>query len=93
MVERTDKVWKSSSLAATYLEGVRGAIPLAQEQIDVMLRLLRACERPIAGFLDLGCGDGVLSAAILPEFPHAKGTLVDFSDPMLAAAGKRFADQ
>jgi hypothetical protein len=29
MVERTDQVWKSQSLAATYLEGVRAAIPLA----------------------------------------------------------------
>jgi hypothetical protein len=42
MVERTDQVWKSQSLAATYLEGVRAAIPLALEQIDVMLRLIAA---------------------------------------------------
>lgn len=40
MAERTDHIWKSQSLAATYLEGVRAAIPLALEQIDVMVRLL-----------------------------------------------------
>ena len=26
MAERTDQIWKSQSLAATYLEGVRAAI-------------------------------------------------------------------
>ena len=61
MVERTDQVWKSQSLAATYLEGVRAAIPLALEQIDVMLRLIAACGRPVRRVLDLGCGDGVLA--------------------------------
>jgi hypothetical protein len=44
MAERTDHVWKSQSLAATYLEGVRAAIPLALEQIDVMLRLIAGCD-------------------------------------------------
>jgi len=36
----TDEVWKTSAVASAYLEGVRAAIPLAQEQLDVMLRLL-----------------------------------------------------
>jgi len=91
MPARTDEVWKTSAVVAVYLEGVRGAIPLAEEQIDVMLRLLAACGQPIRRFLDLGCGDGVLSAAILERYPQAEGVLVDFSAPMLDAARRRFA--
>ena len=89
MTERTDTVWQSSALAAVYLEGVRGAIPLASEQIDVMERLIAATGRPLGRFLDLGCGDGVLSAALLQRFAGARAVLADFSPAMLAAAEKR----
>lgn len=90
--DRSDKVWQSSALAATYLEGVRAAIPLAQEQIDVLLRLI-AATRPerVLSFLDLGCGDGVLAHAVLDRFPAAHGVLADFSQPMLEAARRRLA--
>ena len=91
MAERTDKVWMTSALAAVYLEGVRAAIPLAEEQIDIMLRIIAACDRPVRSVLDLGCGDGVLAAAILDRFPQAQGVLADFSPSMLDAAQKRFA--
>jgi tRNA (cmo5U34)-methyltransferase len=93
MPARTDEVWKTSALAAIYLEGVRGSIPLAQEQIDIMLRLLAASRQPIHRFLDLGSGDGVLSAAILERHPRAEAVLADFSEPMLDAAKRRFAQQ
>jgi SAM-dependent methyltransferase len=91
MDKPTDAVWKSSSLATTFLEGIRGAIPFAQVQIDFMLRLIAACERPVERILDLGCGDGVLAAAILDRYPQARALLLDFSEPMLEAARKRFA--
>jgi tRNA (cmo5U34)-methyltransferase len=93
MSARTDEVWKTSALVATYLEGVRGAIPLAEEQIDILLRLLSASGQPLRRFLDLGCGDGVLSAAILERYPQAEAGLVDFSAPMLDAARHRFAQE
>jgi ubiquinone/menaquinone biosynthesis C-methylase UbiE len=41
--------------------------------------------------LDLGCGDGVLAAAIVQRVPGAEVVLADFSEPMLQAARKRFA--
>lgn len=78
--------WKSAALAEAYLNGVRGAVPLAREQIDVMLRLIEAGEGPVDGVLDLGCGDGILAAAILERYPGARGVLLDFSRPMLDAA-------
>lgn len=79
------EVWKSAKLAHRFLTGVRGAIPLAQTQIEVMLRLLAMRRKPVRRFLDLGCGDGVLGAAILGRYPRAAGVFVDFSEPMLAA--------
>lgn len=64
----------------------RRAIPLVREQIGLMLDLLGA-EREFDGpFLDLGCGDGVLGAAVLARFPASRGVLLDFSEPMLAQA-------
>ena len=79
--------WHQPDLAAKFLQNVRGAIPLSIEQIDMMLRLLTAARgERLENFLDLGCGDGVLSAAILDENPAARGCLVDFSEPALAAA-------
>jgi tRNA (cmo5U34)-methyltransferase len=83
---RTDEVWKSEALVQTFLQGVRGGIPLAAEQIDVMLRLIAACNIPIDRFADLGCGNGVLAGAILARYPQARGDLIDFSEPMLAQA-------
>jgi tRNA (cmo5U34)-methyltransferase len=82
------QVWKSAPVVENFLSGVRGAIPLAMEQIDVMLRLLRG-SRSIQRFLDVGCGDGVLSAAILAEHPESTAVCIDFSEPMLRAARNR----
>jgi ubiquinone/menaquinone biosynthesis C-methylase UbiE len=85
-------VWKSETLVRTFLEGIRGAIPLAREQIDVMLRLVEARGAPVGSFADLGCGDGVLSLALLERYPEAAATLVDFSEPMIDAARVRLAE-
>src|SRR5688572_33360946 len=93
MIERRDDVWKSPELAKQFITGVRGAIPLANEQINVMLRVIRAA-RPdgVASFLDLGCGDGILGSALVQEYPAARGVFLDFSEPMLDAARARFGD-
>jgi tRNA (cmo5U34)-methyltransferase len=72
---------------AAFLQNVRGATPLSIEQIDVMLQLLTAARgSAVENFLDLGSGNGMLSAAILNEFPNARGCLVDISEPLLTAA-------
>jgi ubiquinone/menaquinone biosynthesis C-methylase UbiE len=77
----------NSDLVATFLQNVRGATPLSIEQIEVMLQLLTAARgSAVENFLDLGCGDGMLSAAILDEFPNARGCLVDISEPLVNAA-------
>jgi SAM-dependent methyltransferase len=84
-----DKVWQADKLTQTYLSGVRGAIPLAQIQIEVMLRLIDASCETVTAVLDLGCGDGILGQAVMDKHPEATGVFVDFSAPMLAAAEQR----
>lgn len=86
---KQDVVWQQASLTQTYLEGVRGAIPLAAEQIDVILRLIHAADHPVRTVLDLGCGDGILGQAVLDQHPEAVGVFADFSTPMLTAARQR----
>ena len=81
----TDEVWKLPAIVDRFLS-YRSAIPLAQEQIGVMMTMLKTSTQPIEKFLDLGCGDGILGAAILGAYPAAHGVLADFSEPMLAQA-------
>lgn len=86
-----DTVWQTAELTKAFLEGVRGALPLAQEQIDVMRYLAHLNNPAVKTFLDLGCGDGILGHALLDQNPDAVGVFVDFSRPMLDAAEKRLA--
>lgn len=87
----TDEVWKLPAIVNRFLS-YRAAIPLAQEQIGVMMSILKTREQPIENFLDLGCGDGILGAAILGEFPKSRGVLADFSEPMLEQAREGLKD-
>jgi tRNA (cmo5U34)-methyltransferase len=81
--------WQREGVAATFLEDRDVLIPLLDVQEDVIRRLLRAQQRPIARFLDLGAGDGATTELVLSELPGAQAVLVDFSEPMLARAGTR----
>jgi len=86
-----DTVWKLPDIVNRFLS-YRSAIPLAQEQIGVMMSILKTRQQPIENFLDLGCGDGILGAAILGEYPSAHGVFADFSEPMLAQAREGLKD-
>lgn len=90
--EPEKEYWQGEELVERYLREVREAVPDRGRQIEVMLRLFDSLKRPVERFLDLGCGDGILSGALLEQYPGATGVLVDYSKPMLAAAQKRFAE-
>ncbi|NPV93457.1 MAG: class I SAM-dependent methyltransferase [Firmicutes bacterium] len=84
-------LWETREIADKYLSGVRGAIPLAAEQIEVMLRLVRAAGIKVNSILDVGCGDGVLAAAVLENYPGSRAVLLDISEPMIGAARERLS--
>jgi tRNA (cmo5U34)-methyltransferase len=85
MTEIDHSIWKSESVAAHYLER-KDSRPFIREQIEVMLKLIKSLCRPVNRFMDLGCGDGILSAVLLENFPQSTAVLVDHSAPMLDAA-------
>ena len=87
----TDEVWKLPAIVNRFLS-FRAAIPLAQEQIGVMMSILKSSSEPVERFMDLGCGDGILGAAVLGEYPSSRGVLVDFSEPMLEQARLQLGD-
>ncbi len=89
MAEIDHSIWKSESVVAHYLER-KDSRPLIREQIGVMIRLIKDLCRPVHRFMDLGCGDGVLAAAILENYRDATAILADHSAPMLEAARAKF---
>jgi len=88
---RQDTAWQTAGVANTYLDGVRGAIPLASEQLDILVRLALAAQPTAASLLDLGCGDGILGHALLDAYGGKVTTAVfaDFSSRMLEVARGR----
>ena len=90
-MEPNTHAWQSAELAKLFLEDVRGGIPLATEQIDVLLRIVRAVLPRVDRLLDLGCGDGILGRAVLNEYPDAAAVFVDFSATMIEAARQALA--
>lgn len=88
--DRQDRFWREERTVANYLDASRQAIPLANEQLDALGRVIDAFGNPTRTVLDLGAGDGVAAEAIARAFPVERVTLVDFSMPMLRRAMTRF---
>jgi len=86
-------VWQRQELAKLFLDDVRGGIPLAAEQIDVLLRVVRHATAKVDHLLDLGCGDGILGRTVMAEYPQATGVFLDFSDHMIDAAKQKADNQ
>lgn len=82
-------IWQRPDTALTFLDEIRGGIPLADVQIDVIVRLARHCTPHARRLLDLGCGDGILGRTLMQQMPALEGTFVDFSETMLQQARTR----
>ncbi len=80
--------WRSAKLTEDYLEGVRGGIPLAETQIEIIIRIIKSWVPELHTFMDMGCGDGVLGRQLLREWPDSEGIFMDFSQPMISSAKK-----
>src|SRR5688572_5227983 len=69
---------------------VPGYDAMLDEATEVLVRL-RTAEAPLH-VVDLGAGTGALSGRIAARMPHAKITLLDADDQMLARAETRLAE-
>lgn len=75
--------WQTKEISQIYLEGVRGALPGASIQLEVISKIVSVwCPVP-SKILDLGCGDGILGRLMLDEHPTVQMVFADFSEPML----------
>ncbi len=81
--------WQTKELAQTFLDGVRGAIPGANFQMEVLKKIVSMwCPQP-SKIMDLGCGDGALGRMLLDMHPAVHMIFADFSEPMLEALRKQ----
>jgi trans-aconitate methyltransferase len=66
-------------------------VPGRDEALALIARLAVWRQPTCPRVLDLGCGTGEASAAVLALAPEASLAMVDFSDEMLQRAAARFA--
>jgi SAM-dependent methyltransferase len=83
--------WQRPEIAESFTRDRRHLIPWIEAQEEVARRLITRGARRVARFLDLGAGGGAFSELVLQAHAAARGVLVDFSEPMIAAAEERLA--
>jgi tRNA (cmo5U34)-methyltransferase len=81
--------WQRDGLVEDFLRDRQRLLPLLDVQEDLIEQAFRRHGRTVASFLDIGAGDGAMSALLRRVFPEAEATLVDYSEPMLARAEHR----
>jgi SAM-dependent methyltransferase len=84
-------IWKDTEVASAYLNERSLVIPDREKQLEIMLRVIRYAPAMPGRVLDLGCGEGILLAAVLEAYPYAKGIALDFSPRMLDQARLQLA--
>ena len=85
--------WKAAEAAERFLKGRRAAIPAAALQLEIIALMIESWRPDPARVLDLGCGDGILGAAVLERYPRTRVWFADFSAPMLDAARRRLSGE
>lgn len=80
------KYWERKEKLFKYIDGVRQFFPLANEQLDIISRIIEKYNPRVKTILDLGCGDGFLGHFICKLYPNAQGTFVDISEEMINKA-------
>jgi tRNA (cmo5U34)-methyltransferase len=83
--------WQRPEIAAAFVDARRRLVPYGEDQLAMLLHLVRRF-RPAPGLLlDLGCGDGTVARAVMEAWPETRALLVDFSEPMLERAREAMA--
>jgi tRNA (cmo5U34)-methyltransferase len=81
--------WQRREIAESFVRDRRHLIPLIEGQDELLRRLITRGERRVRRFLDLGAGGGAFAELVMATHPRSTGVLVDFSEPMAAAAKQR----
>ncbi len=84
----TGEGWTEEA-SLVYQAVARVAVPRRAEQMATMLSLIPYFHAPGTVAVELGCGEGLLSAALLESNPYVRVIALDGSEEMRAAAGAR----
>ncbi len=84
--------WDKKEKLFKYVEGVRQFFPLAEEQLDIISRIIGKFNPSVNTFLDLGCGNGFLGHFIYQLYPDAHGVFLDLSTEMIKKAKNKDVD-
>ena len=75
--------------SALYRELSAVAVPRREEQLAALVALLPFGRDEVFGVVELGCGEGVLAAAVLDAYPRASVLALDGSASMLQETSAR----
>jgi ubiquinone/menaquinone biosynthesis C-methylase UbiE len=80
--------WTESDSRA-FIDLADVAVPGREEQTDLLLSLVPACEGETFRAVELACGEGVFAERLLERYPNAHLAAFDGSDTMIEAARLR----
>ena len=81
--------WQGEQLVEDFLRDRQRLLPLIDVQEALIETALRRHGGEVRRFLDVGAGDGAMSALVRRVLPGAEAVLLDYSEPMLSRAGHR----
>jgi tRNA (cmo5U34)-methyltransferase len=86
--------WSNDDYVREYLNKVDAIIPQRQHLLELMGSFFRhfMADEKAPAFLELGCGDGAFTEALLTSNKQSRATLIDGSKEMLGHAKKRLAN-
>jgi len=79
--------------APFYDEIILKLIPHYSEMVNALVSSIPFEKETPINVLDLGCGTGTISKAILEKYPNAKFTIIDISQNMLKIAEKKIGSK
>jgi len=83
--------WHSAEYVADWIAHDMARDPERRPRLQQMLAAAPFARDAAIEVLDVGGGYGAVTEEVLKAFPKARVTLQDYSQPMLAAAGRRLA--
>ena len=81
--------WRDKAFAAEWTRDPLRGNPTREEQLRILLALLKGTHAAGESILDLGCGSGIVEEMIFDEIPGARVVGIDSSRSMLELAAAR----
>ena len=86
----TEQTWQSKQVADHYSRIADILIPNRREIMSIIARVATMSSPDSPRILDIGCGYGDVTAAVLGYAPQASVCMIDFSEEMVRRSAVRF---